>query len=310
MKNCFLVPCVFLILSSSSLSLANDGYSAIGAGGIVFKKSSRVEMLSEILTISETNVNVKYEFMNRLGVSEKKVTEKAFVSFPMPEVACGYWGQKKVPEDFSVLVDGKKVNFLTEVKAYKGDKDVTAQIKKAGLPVDCRDLEKNSKLHAKAKKTKWLDDYQGTDPEQVFYTTRIIYYWQQDFIPNQIVKIEHSYNPVLGADGGHPAWFFNKAPHWDRDPNIFWEKHKEIKDLEFQSSKVKGGNSLNYILTTANTWRGGVAKFTLIIKRKSPDTFIGSTLGPLEVIDDNTFQFRARDFRPDRDLTIFFGKSK
>ncbi len=36
--------------------------------------------------------------------------------------------------------------------------------------------------------------------------------------------------------------------------------------------------------------------------------FVGSTLGPLKAIDKNTFEFRASNFAPDRDLTVFFGK--
>ncbi|MES2768218.1 MAG: DUF4424 family protein [Bdellovibrionota bacterium] len=302
---------LFLIFVISDLAMANDGYSAIGAGGIVFKKSSNIEMLTEVLTISKMNVNVKYEFINRVGEAEAKKTEKALIAFPMPEMSCGYWGKSNAPEDFSVVVDGKKVEYRKEVKAFKDGQDVTEQIKKAKLPADCRELDKNKELFKKAQKTKWAEDYNGTDPEDVLYKTRITYYWEQEFPPNRIVKIEHSYAPVLGVDSGSPAWFFNMAPHWDRNPNLRWETDKNIKSLEFQRSDITGGNSLNYILTTAKTWSlGGVSQFTLIIKRDAPETFVGSTLGPLKAIDKNTFEFRASNFAPDRNLTVFFGKSK
>lgn len=216
-----------------------------------------------------------------------------------------------MPEDFSILVDGKKVKYKKEVKVFKGDEDVTEQVKKAGLPLDCRELDQNKELFKKAQKAKWAEDFQGTDPENVLYKTRFIYYWEQEFPPNKIVKIEHSYTPILGVDTGSPNWFFNLAPHWDRNPNVKWSTRPNSGGIEFSSSDVLSGNSLSYILTTAKTWSmDGVFNFKLIIKRKTPETFIGSTLGPLVAVDKNTFEFRAYDFSPDRDLQIFFGKSK
>ncbi|WP_413288775.1 DUF4424 family protein [Bdellovibrio sp. HCB337] len=302
---------LFVSLAFGSISLANDGYSAIGAGGIVFNKSSSIDMKNEVLTISENNVNVKYEFIHRPGAAAVKKTEKALIAFPMPEMTCGYWGKAKMPDDFSVLVDGKKVNFKKEVKALKGEEDVTEQVKKAGLPVDCRELDQNKELFKKAQKAKWAEDFQGADPEDVLYSTQVTYYWEQEFPADKIVNIEHSYTPVLGVDSGHPSWFFNLAPHWDRNPNVKWTTRVNGKDFEYPSSDVLGGKSLNYVLTTAKTWSmGGVTNFKLIIKRKTPETFVGSSLGPLVAVDKNTFEYRAVNYAPDRDLTIFFGKSK
>ncbi len=286
--------CLIVFFLCPKVTFANDGFAAIGAGGIVFKRSHYIDMQSELLTISETNVNVQYEFQNRRGVAEEQKTETASIAFPLPEISCGYWGQEKIPLDFTVSVDGKKVNYHTSVRAFSGEVDVTDKIQKAGLPVDCRELTKNEKLFKKAQKLKWADDYKGTDPEDVRYKTRIAFYWDQEFPANKIVRIEHSYRPVLGRDSGSPNWFFNKAPHWDRNP-----------------SGIKSGSSLNYILMTAKTWSmGGVTKFKLVLKRKDPETFLGSTLGPLKEIDKNTFEFEASNFAPDRDLSVFFGNSK
>ena len=298
---------VFGLIFSGSLK-ANDGYAAKGAGGIVFKKSSYISMESEVLTISKNKVNVKYEFINRRGLAEKKDAEEALIAFPMPKISCGYWGKPKIPEDFTVFVDGKLVKYDREVKAFQGDKDVTKKVLAAGLPTDCREVYDNKEIFKKAQKKGWADDYKGEDPEDVKFITQITYYWKQKFPSNKTVKIEHSYTPVLGVDIGSPTWFFNLAPHWDRNPNIRWEKLKD-SSLDFHRSDVNGGNSLHYILVTAKTWKmNAVNRFKLVLKKDNEKSFIGSTLGPLKKIDNNTYEYRASNFSPDRNLSIFFGK--
>ena len=138
--SCFLYTAIFFL---SKYSFANDGYAAKGAGGIVFKKSHHIKMESEVLTISKHNVNVKYEFINRRSMAEKKVVEEALIAFPMPKISCGYWGKPSIPEDFTVTVDGKAVSYKKEVKEIKGDKDVTKKVIDDGLNVDCRKVYGN-----------------------------------------------------------------------------------------------------------------------------------------------------------------------
>lgn len=298
---------LFLFILCPLFLRANDGYSAIGAGGIVFTKTDRIAMESEVLTISENDVNVKYEYVARPAESEKDGSIKAVVAFPMPLISCGYWGKGKELDDFTVLVDGKKIDFKKQVKAFKDNEDVSAQVTKAGLPLDCRKLDKNKKLFKKAQKKKWAQDYQGTDPEDVLYKTQIIYYWEQEFPASKTVKIEHTYTPIWGQDLYQPNWFFNMGAHWDRDVHSRWEGVNSQEGRLI--SDVASGKSVQYILTTAKTWWGGASRFQLILKKNDPATIIGSTLGPLKALDKNTFEFRAHNFSPDRELTVFFGKA-
>ena len=298
---------LLLIICLIPVAYANDGYSAIGTGGIEFKHTNDIQLRSEILTISMDNISVKYQFYN-----DSAGPIHATVSFPLPKITCGYWGKNASIDDFKAIVDGKAVTLKKEEKAFAYPnakdfgKDITAQVKAAGLPIDCRKVNADKDLFKKAQKAKLADDFHGTDAEDLHYATQIIYYWEQDFPSKTPISIEHSYKPMTGEDAGEVAPFYlNMAPHWDRDIHVRWIHNNS---MDYQVSDIKGDTIVQYILTTAKTWKYGVADFHLILKRKSPTVFVGSTLGPLTKVDDNTLEFRAKDFVPDRDLTVIFSK--
>src|SRR6185437_3920201 len=200
MKFLFLI---FLLFAQAAF--ANDGYSAIGAGGLVFKKTDKIAMQSEVLTISQSKVDVKYQFTYEGSDSDTEDSVTAVIAFPLPEITCGYWGNNKGIDDFVALVDGKPVALKKEIKAFNrtdtgvGEtKDITAKVRAAHLPLDCREVWKNKKLFKRAQKAKLADNW--TDPEDVRYVTRITYYWTQKFPRNKVVKIEHTYTHILGAE--------------------------------------------------------------------------------------------------------------
>lgn len=299
----------FLLSLLSAISFANDGYSAVGAGGIEFKKSEDIVMKSEVLTISKDKISVKYEFLN-----ENEKEAKATVAFPLPKITCGYWGKNKTIDDFATLVDGKSVKMKLEEKAFEPAKrnspgnEITKKVIAAGLPADCRKTYEDKNLFKKAQKANLADDYKGEDPEDVKYETQLIYYWEQTFPPKKIITIEHSYTPITGMGvSGLAESYFNRSLHWDRSINLRWEKI--APQLERAQSDIERFDVVEYILMTANTWKSSISDFKLILKREKPSVFIGSTLGPLTKIDENTYQFRATSFFPDRNLTVIFGNS-
>jgi hypothetical protein len=46
------------------LAVADDGFSELGAGGLVFSKTNAISMEKEVLQISPDRINVSYEFRN------------------------------------------------------------------------------------------------------------------------------------------------------------------------------------------------------------------------------------------------------
>jgi hypothetical protein len=60
---------------------ANDTLAAIGVGGLVFQKSTDIEMLSEELFVSLDQIVVNYRFRNNASDDVTTV-----VAFPLPEI--------------------------------------------------------------------------------------------------------------------------------------------------------------------------------------------------------------------------------
>jgi hypothetical protein len=301
---------LFAVLGLASRAMANDGYAAIAAGGIEFRKSEDIQIKSEILSISSKKVTVRYEFVN-----DSKNAIDAVLAFPMPDITCGAWGKNKGIDDFTVTVNGKSVKPTKELKAFnlvdaedpskKGEKELTKEVQQAGLPLDCREVNKDKKLFAKARKAKLAEDYQGSDPENILYTTRITYWWKQKFEPGKTLDIEHSYTPLAGAGAsGLPEGYLGPVLHWDSPINVRNLMGKDA--FSYKRSDISFYSVVEYILTTAQTWKGPIKQFTLLLKRDDPGLHVGSTLGPLTKTDDQTLKFEAQDFTPKKDLTVIF----
>ena len=82
----FLLIAAALVLSllTSELCLANDSSAELATGGLVFTKSTDIEMVSEDLFISMKDIRVKYRFYNHSG--HDVVTQ---VAFPVPDIEYG-----------------------------------------------------------------------------------------------------------------------------------------------------------------------------------------------------------------------------
>ncbi len=112
---------------------ADDGATAISAGGLVPVREPRVTMAKEVLSISLNRVVVDYDFRND---TDAAVTTE--VAFPIP----AYGNDPDGPElklagfdDFKLFVGGKPMAFQTEIKAVVKGRDVTALLVKDGVEV-------------------------------------------------------------------------------------------------------------------------------------------------------------------------------
>ena len=128
---------VVLLGLAASSARANDSSVELGAGGIVFTKSTDVSMDSEDLWISKTRVRVSYVFTNS-GPDDVKIE----VAFPLPAIPiCDDDNADECQSDnlrigsgenavqFKLTVDGKPKAFKTtkqrEMKAGRGTLSIT-----------------------------------------------------------------------------------------------------------------------------------------------------------------------------------------
>jgi hypothetical protein len=122
---------------------ANDGFAAQGVGGVTIAKTNNIAILKEVLDVSCDNIHVSYDFIN-----ESEQDEDAVLMFPIPDYSAAmpetYIIAQGQPADFSITVNGKPVQYKTQVKAIDikyadknrkliKEQDVTGKLKGLGL---------------------------------------------------------------------------------------------------------------------------------------------------------------------------------
>jgi hypothetical protein len=205
---------------------ANDSSSELSAGGLVLVKTDSISMQREDLTLSPSEVRVRYEMRNDTG---KPVTLR--VAFPMPDVpretpggmetATAHNLDMKPPADanfigFRLWVNGQPLAPETEIRASLPDgRDVTDALRQIGglplllqprvfeLPVDQAERtgpnggwDLDAATRRKLQEAGLIE--QNDDSYATLWTTRISFHWMQTFPPG-VTVVEHSYRPILGS---------------------------------------------------------------------------------------------------------------
>jgi hypothetical protein len=336
-----------LALSVSVLGRADDSAASIAAGGLVPRREVRIVMAKEVLQISATQVIVDYDFRN--DTAEDVTTE---VAFPVPPYTYGP-DNPAISDasfsDFKLSVDGKSVAYQTEAKATLNGKDVTAiltadkidiptyghltETDGANPPTHTPDIERLPKTEQ--QRLAQLGLFDAADGWGL-WTVQLQYHWKQTFPAHSTVHIEHQYTPVEGGELMQPATLQyvaqHKQPNGDADTVKYaLEDMQRLQSLcpdpEFLSRLIgqiaAGGPGygqyahprwIDFILTSANTWKQPIEDFTLIVERGNPvedDTqvfvsFCSPQDSPVKKLDANRFQVHLTNFVPTSDLRIGF----
>ena len=304
---------------------ANDGYGALGAGGIIIGKTDDIAMAKEVLEISYNKIKVSYEFINE---SDKDITET--IVFPLPEFQIGvgifsdHDSYLKMIDSFKVVVDGKPVTFETKVRTVisggelKGQ-DITDKLLKLGFSE--RDIiasEDNFDdiIVPKAEileKNGLCERNVENDEVYVRWTNHITYEWRQTFKAHQKVKISHEYRPLIG--GGF-SYSYHCSDSYDQDmlSELCMPKQglKALKDYclryydSFKTNDYLNRIEVSYILKTANTWKDGIRDFKLIIQKKPHEVVSSCFPAPLRQTTAYTYGTELKNFKPEEDLKIYF----
>ncbi len=326
----------FLIFPNPCTPSPNDGAASLAAGGIQLRSEPSISMEKERLTIGLKKVEVEYEFLN--GASADITTE---VAFPIPRYQC----DGAVPDphfrDFKVWVDGSPVAFQTSLRAFVNGDEKTKLLTDAKLSTDtieidiakCYEPDKNNEIgrlpsSARKKLTQaGLIDEDG-NPR---WTVEKIYHWSMTFPSQKIVHVRHEYSPVVGQSqvpegyfkpviqnllgkgdsaglDGHPPEIVEQYAH------MFRNACADVPAVEGFEARPESGLAVHwvdYILTTANTWKTPIKDFTLIVDvtnpwSKDPITANFCWDGPVNRLDPAHFIAEKKGFRPDKELSIFF----
>lgn len=290
---------------------ANDGAAEFAGGGLVPRKETRVALERERLFVSWRDIRVEYVFRNTSA--EDVVTE---VMFPIPRFFTNGQLDRLPFQDFSVEVDGAPVRFARQVRAWLGERDITAILRAAGADPErvCSEWDgKCDLLEGVSPERRASLEEHGPELGGVGrgggWDLEIVYHWTQRFPANGTVRISHRYTPVMGGSTASPA--IEEIPKEFPDGCFDRRTLERIRRARLKRCPAQdcsnGYGVVKYILTTANTWRGPIGEFELLVDRGSPDGAVSFCWdGPVEKVDANTFRARAKDFVPRRNLTVYF----
>jgi hypothetical protein len=287
-------------------------------------------MDSEDLSISPKRVTIHYVFRN---TSDKDV--ETVIAFPLPDLSGG--DVENVPMylpyaeglnfvRFTVSENDKPIRVSADARAFKDGKDITARLKSAGLPVNVlleplnaailklpakvrRQLEReeliiasdyNPPLRSAGKRGWWAN-----------WTMRVSFYWTQRFPANANVELVQNYQPVVGGsyivrdDSGESSI----KPYCGKTQTLSQIAEVKKRHPAQPGEPVLFERQIDYILTTANNWKGPIRQFRAAVQTESSeDIFLTCTPG-FRRVTPTKYEFVQSDFLPHEDLNLLILQS-
>src|SRR5262245_29086256 len=123
---------LFCLAAIATPAAANDSSAVLGAGGLVLTENDAVALEREDLTISASEIHVRYVFRN---VTDEDVATT--VAFPLPGIDLGQLAETPIERastdpvnfvDFTVSVDGKPVVPTLQRQAWFKGQDITDEL--------------------------------------------------------------------------------------------------------------------------------------------------------------------------------------
>jgi hypothetical protein len=339
---CALILGAGMTFCAAAPAAGDDSAASIAAGGLVPRRETRIVMAKEVLRISPDKVVVDYDFRN--DTNEDVTTE---VAFPIPPYGYGPDGpaiSSASFSDFKLMVNGQSVAFQTEAKATLNGKDVTAILTADGIDIQSfghlREPDPASTQtqtpdvarlpKAEQQRLQQLGLYDAEDGWGL-WTVQLQYHWTQTFPAHSTVHIRHEYTPVEG-DEMMPVDTFKNAlagtgqlqpgeaddvkllNGFCSDASFLRGAVARLDALDPQTGQFATPEWVDFILTSANTWKQPIEDFTLIVERGTPRQGMGpryvNFCSPRNAavikLDANTFQVHLTNFVPQAELRIGF----
>ncbi len=311
-----------VVFAFAAPALADDSSAMLGAGGVVLTKNADIRMATEDLTISPASVKVHYTFVNDSGKDIDTV-----VAFPLPDIDNYEYSESPLGTTksttpnfvgFELKVDGKPVKPTAEERAiYKG-KDVTAEVRAAGLPVNIvigggyDMLQKLPKaVHDKLLKDDLIEGAGGDDTVHAKWMAQTKFWWNMHFPAGKTVSVDHAYQPVTGQTFFTPSVFTDKDElgGYTKDYCLDAATTATIK-ARLDALKKKGvqdvllnQSTTDFVIVTANNWKGPIGKFHLTIDKLKPDNILSMCwAGDLKKTGATTFESTLTAFAPKKDI--------
>ena len=312
---------LILIAYSPGPAQANDSTASLDTGELVLVPNAEISLEAEDLYISRDEIRVRYVFRN---TGAETITTP--VAFPLPPLEYGedlnYAVEAADPENFvnfRLWVNGQPKPFDIDARATNpSGENITSLLRDSGVPITTFAPDPASQyaprarldalspevLHRLSEAGAILPTEQGGGFSEA-WTAHVAFWWMQTFPPGQPVVIEHRYNPVPT----HTFFgeFDLQAGHLRDEACIDAAFAAGVtRRLAGQDHGMLGATILTYVLVTANNWRGPIGRFHLTVDKGSADALVSLCRDGIRKTGPTTFEWEARNYTPDRDLTLLF----
>lgn len=139
------------------------------------------------------------------------------------------------------------------------------------------------------------------------WDVHVAYHWSVTFPPGKVVSISHAYSPFVGDSQGLTSE--KQSSSDDRFTSSYCASSALVQQLRTRA-KARGwisGGEIDYILQSANAWKGPIKDFTLRIKKTTPVEVVSLCFpGSFKRVDAVTLESHLTNFSPGADLKILY----
>ena len=294
------------------VAVANDTMASMAGGGLIFERTDKIEMVSEALRISPSEIEVNYVFKN---VSGSEVS--AIVAFPLPDLSLEFMAH----DSFHLPIEGNPnfVNFHTwadrqevvpeiEVRSYLNEthQEITDGLRKFNIDPLTGNLQ-NKNAAAPSMPAEW---FAGDNTDRFpNWITKVSFHWQQVFPPGEEVRIRHVYQPVSGFGLIGPAGDSRACPDKGFKKAIL--KLPRYYEWQGNDASYVDGEWVEYVLKTGANWATPIGTFTITLDKGDSDVISTCPIPGLTLRrKGNTFVATAKNYLPSEDLFILFARGR
>lgn len=326
-----------IVLAAATIAavpaLANDTSAELSTGGLIFVGNENVEMQSEELAISVTEVSVRYRFFNK---SDRDVT--VLVAFPMPDVHVeGSDEPISVPTEdpvnllgFTTSVNGTPVTTEVEQRVIAAGLDRTQLLRRLGVPLAPHLASTNAALD-RLPPDKWeellrlglaeIEDYDTGHGMKTHLAARWMlqttYYWEQTFPARAETTIEHRYKPSVGRsvqtslgspDAARESWYDEYKEKYCFNYEFLAAVERARKAANSKLGAPFAEERIDYILKTGANWSGPIKQFRLVVDKGAAENLVSFCGDDARKLSETRFEIRKADYTPDGNFSILILK--
>jgi Domain of unknown function (DUF4424) len=221
-----------------------------------------------------------------------------------------------------VTIDGKPVTPTLQRQAWFKGQDITDELLAKNLKLSFFEpgfydalwaLPKPERQALHARELVFFEeDYHNLYAQ---WLLRTAFHWQQVFPAGKTVIVEHSYKPVVGQffvskwslpGAEQEAGEADELAAYCLDEGTTRAIRKRIK-ARSTTAEEEGlliARAVDYILTTANNWRGPIGKFRLTLDKEDTKRLLSVCLDGLEKTAPTTFTAEFENYVPASDLHV------